>query len=74
LARLILYGECAALTEALTRLSETHAPDDAYRALWDQFTDEERVNLISLIIAIYGWNWIQLGFRAVHSATRRKAA
>jgi AhpD family alkylhydroperoxidase len=69
-----LYSEreCAALgwTEALTRLSETHAPEDDYLALREQFTGEERVNLTLLIIAINGWNC----FRAVHPAAQRKPA
>jgi AhpD family alkylhydroperoxidase len=60
--------------EALTRLSETHAPDDAYRALCDQFTNEERANLTLLNVAICNWNCIQLDFRALHPATQRRAA
>ncbi len=41
-------------TEALTLLSETHAPDDAYRALQAQFTPEEQVELTLTIVAING--------------------
>ena len=37
-------------------LSETRAPDDAYRALQAQFTEEEQVKLTVLIVAINGWN------------------
>jgi AhpD family alkylhydroperoxidase len=62
-------------TEALTRVSETHAPDDVYRALQAQFTEEEQqVVLTLLIVAINGWNRIQVGFRAVHPVDRRQAA
>jgi AhpD family alkylhydroperoxidase len=53
-------------TEALTLLDWTHAPDDVYRALQAQFTEEEQVMLTLLIVAINGWNRIQVGFRAVH--------
>jgi AhpD family alkylhydroperoxidase len=53
-------------TEALTRLSETHAPDEAYQALQAQFTPEEQVTLTLLIVTINGWNRVQVGFRAVH--------
>jgi alkylhydroperoxidase family enzyme len=58
----------------LTRVSETHAPDDVYRALQAQFTDQEQVTLTLLIVAINGWNRIQVGFRAVHPVEQRRAA
>ena len=61
-------------TEALTRVSETHAPDDVYRALRAHFTEEEQVTLTSLIVAINGWNQINVGFRAVHPVDKRQAA
>jgi AhpD family alkylhydroperoxidase len=60
--------------EALTLLPETHAPDDAYQALKAQFTDEEQIVLTLAIVAINGWNRIQVGFRAVHPVRERKAA
>jgi AhpD family alkylhydroperoxidase len=73
-----LYSEreraALAWTEALTLLPETHAPDEAYRALQAQYTEEEQVKLTLLIIAINGWNRISVGFRAVHPVTERKAA
>jgi AhpD family alkylhydroperoxidase len=73
-----LYSEreraALAWTEALTLLPETHAPDEAYRALQAQYTEEEQVKLTLLIIAINGWNRISVGFRAVHPVTKRKAA
>ena len=61
-------------TEALTLLSETHAPDDAYQALRAQFTEQEQVMLTLLIVGINGWNRIQVGFRAVHPVHERQAA
>jgi AhpD family alkylhydroperoxidase len=61
-------------TEALTLLSETRAPDDSYRALRAYFSEEEQVTLTLLIIAINGWNRIQVGFRAVHPIEQRQAA
>jgi AhpD family alkylhydroperoxidase len=73
-----LYNEreraALAWTEALTLVSETHAPDDVYRALQAQFTEHEQVVLTLLIVAINGWNRIQVGFRAVHPVERRQAA
>lgn len=61
-------------TEALTLVSVTHAPDDVYRALQEQFTEEERVMLTLLIVAINGWNRIQVAFRAIHPVGERQAA
>ena len=71
-----LYSERAALawTETLTLVSETHAPDDVYSALKAQFTEEEQVTLTLLIVAINGWNRVQVGFRAVPPVAKRKAA
>ena len=61
-------------TESLTLVSEAHAPDDIYRALQAQFTEEEQAMLPLLIIAINGWNRIRVGFRAVHPVDERWAA
>jgi AhpD family alkylhydroperoxidase len=73
-----LYSEreraALAWTEALTLVSATHAPDDVYRALKAQFTEEEQVTLTLLIVAINGWNRIQVGFRGVHPVEQRQAA
>jgi len=63
-----------AWTESLTLLSEVGAPDEAYEALRGLFTEEEQVTLTLLIVAINGWNRIQVGFRAVHPVARPKAA
>ena len=73
-----LYSEreraALAWTEALTRVSETHAPDSVYQELQAQFTEEEQVTLTLLIVAINGWNRLQIGFRAVHPVGERQAA
>jgi len=63
-----------AWTEALTLLAETRAPDDVYEELKAQFSAEEQVKLTLLIVAINGWNRIQVGFRAVHPVEQRRAA
>jgi AhpD family alkylhydroperoxidase len=55
-----------AWTEALTRISETHAPDADYEALKAQFSPEEQVKLTLLIGAINTWNRLAIGFRAIH--------
>jgi AhpD family alkylhydroperoxidase len=54
-----------AWTEALTRISETHAPDADYEAVRAQFSPEEQVKLSLLIGAINTWNRLSIGFRLV---------
>ncbi len=74
----LLYSERerAALgwTEALTVVSETHAPDGAYAALHRHFTEEEQVKLTLLIAQVNAWNRIKIGFRAAHPAEAAKKA
>jgi len=73
-----LYSEreraALAWTEALTLVSETHAPDADYEAVRAQFTDSELVNLTTLIGAINAWNRIAIGFRSVHPVKVKVAA
>ncbi|PND34187.1 alkylhydroperoxidase [Achromobacter pulmonis] len=65
-----LYSEreraALAWTEALTRLSETHAPDADYEAMARHFSAEEQVNLTVAINMINSWNRIAVGFRSQH--------
>jgi AhpD family alkylhydroperoxidase len=73
-----LYSEreraALAWTEALTRVADTHAPDEVYTAVKDHFTEEEMVKLTLLIVAINGWNRIQVGFRGANPVRARRAA
>jgi AhpD family alkylhydroperoxidase len=64
--KLYTSRERAALewTEALTLISETHAPDDAYEAARVAFNDKELADLTLLIGTINVWNRIAIGFRA----------
>ena len=57
-----------AWTEALTLLAETRAPDEVYAEIKKHFTEAEQVALTLLIVAINGWNRVQVGFRGVHPA------
>jgi AhpD family alkylhydroperoxidase len=61
-----------AWTEALTLISETHAPDDVYDALRKHFNEAETVNLTVLIGQINTWNRVAIGFRSLHPV--KKAA
>ena len=66
-APLFTSRERAALawTEALTRLPETGAPDDAYdAAMAAEFSSAEQVVLTLAIVAINGWNRLAVGFRS----------
>jgi len=63
-----------AWTEALTLVAETQAPDDVYEEVKAHFTAAEQVALSLMIVAINGWNRVQVGFRAVHPIEKRKAA
>lgn len=62
-----------AWTEALTLLSETHAPDADYEALQAHFTPKEQVDLTLLIGVINAWNRLSVGFRTVHLNDRKGA-
>jgi len=53
-------------TEALTRVADDGASDDAYEVLTEQFNEEERVQLIFAIGAINVWNRLHVGFRVAH--------
>ncbi|WLH14398.1 carboxymuconolactone decarboxylase family protein [Pseudomonas hefeiensis] len=57
-----------AWTEALTRLSDTHAPDTDYELLNQHFTPREMVDLTVAINAINGWNRLAVGFRKMPEA------
>ena len=53
-----------AWTEAVTRIAETHAPDEVYESVRAQFDDKEIVDLTWLLASINAWNRIAIGFRA----------
>lgn len=86
-ARLFLLGawhesalyssrERAALawTDALTLVSQTHAPDEAYEEVQRHFSPEETVKLTLLIATINSWNRIAIGFRSAHPNDRPAVA
>lgn len=52
-----------AWTEALTHVSETHAPDADYAEVAKHFSPAEQVVLTSLIGMINSWNRLAIGFR-----------
>lgn len=52
-------------TEAITLVSETHAPDDVYDRVREQFSEDELVHLTLAIVAINGWNRLNIAARTV---------
>jgi AhpD family alkylhydroperoxidase len=62
-----------AWTEALTRIADTHAPDDVYEHVRQHFTEEELVKLTLAIGTINVWNRLAIGFRALPPTTTSNA-
>jgi AhpD family alkylhydroperoxidase len=54
-----------AWTDALTLISQTHAPDDVYQEVRAQFSEAETVNLTMLIATINAWNRLAISFRSM---------
>jgi AhpD family alkylhydroperoxidase len=52
-------------TEALTLVSETHVPDDVYERVREQFTEDELMHLSLAVVAINGWNRLNVAARTV---------
>lgn len=63
-----------AWTEAVTRIADTHAPDDVYQALRQHFSDKEIVDLTIAIGMINLWNRAMISFRTPPAAETTKAA
>jgi len=63
-----------AWTESLTRIADTHAPDEVYDDVRRHFSEPELINLSIAIAMINAWNRLAIGFRAEHPADRKLAA
>ena len=57
-----------AWTEAVTRISDGHVPDDVFEEVRKHFSEKELVDLTVAIVAINGWNRLAIAFRAVPGA------
>jgi AhpD family alkylhydroperoxidase len=51
--------------EALTLVSETHVPDDVFERVREQFSEDELAHLSLAIVAINGWNRLNVAARTV---------
>jgi len=59
-------------TEAVTLVSETGVPDDAWNAVRAAFSEEEIANLTVAIGMINVWNRLAVSFRALHPVTEEQ--
>ena len=53
-----------AWTEALTLITDNHAPDELYEQTRRQFSEQEVVDLTLAVTTINAWNRIAIGFRS----------
>ncbi|HXS79665.1 MAG TPA: carboxymuconolactone decarboxylase family protein [Gammaproteobacteria bacterium] len=62
-----LYSEreraALAWTEAVTLVADDHVPDDVYDEASNHFTEDELVSLTLAIVAVNGWNRLNIAFR-----------
>ena len=63
-----------AWTDAVTLISQTHAPDDIYEEVRAHFSEAETVNLTMLIATINSWNRLAIAFRAVPPVKAKAAS
>jgi len=54
-----------AWTEAVTKVSEGHVPDEVYEQAREHFGEKELVDLTMAVVAINGWNRLAISMRAV---------
>ncbi len=68
--------------ESVTRISETHVPEDAFIRARQQFSEEELAKLTLAVVTINGWNRFAISFRfepghykaGQHAASKTHAA
>ena len=52
-----------AWTEAVTKISDHHVPDEVYDEARHHFSEKELVDLTAAVIAINAWNRVAIAFR-----------
>jgi AhpD family alkylhydroperoxidase len=60
-------------TEAVTRVADTHVPDDVYAQVAAHFNEDELVALTGAVIVINSWNRLSISFRPVVGSYKPKA-
>jgi alkylhydroperoxidase family enzyme len=75
-APLYTARERAALAwvEAITLITEGHAPDDVFEAVRKQFSEKEIVDLTAAAVAINTWNRLAISFRVPPQVDTKRAA
>jgi AhpD family alkylhydroperoxidase len=63
-----------AWTEAITRITDGHVPDQVYAQMRQQFSEKEIVDLTAAVVAINSWNRIAIAFRTPPQVTAVKIA
>ena len=61
-------------TEAVTRISEGHVPDEVYERVRKHFSESELVALTMAVVAINSWNRVAISFRAPPGTYQPSAA
>jgi AhpD family alkylhydroperoxidase len=61
-----------AWTEAVTKIADSHAPDDVYEEVRRHFSEVETANLTILIAQINLWNRIAISMRSQHPVEAAK--
>jgi len=54
-----------AWAEAVTRVADTHVPDDVYELARGHFDAQQLADLTLATVAINGWNRLNIAFRAI---------
>jgi AhpD family alkylhydroperoxidase len=60
-------------TETVTRVSETHVPDDAFERARQHFDERELFSLTFAVVAINSWNRLSISFRTPPGSYKRAA-
>jgi AhpD family alkylhydroperoxidase len=61
-------------TEVVTRVGDSHVPDDAFETARRHFDEQELVALTFAIVVINGWNRLAVSFRAPAGSYQPQAA
>jgi hypothetical protein len=54
-----------AWAESVTLVTEGHVPDEVFAQAREQFSEEELANLTLAVVAINGWNRLNIAFRTM---------
>ncbi len=51
--------------EAVTRVADTHVPDEVYEQARRHFDTQQRADLTLAVVTINGWNRLNIAFRTI---------